>query len=453
MKSLILIAALLLPSALWCQGTAPIPVTFHTNEGDIDVNLLPAAAPKTVANFLKYVHRGAYSYSIIHRSVANFIFQGGAYTRVNHVTYTIPVDAPVVNEFNLSNTRGTLAMAKVDGDPNSATSQFFFNESDSNAASLDVQNGGFTVFGRVANAASLAVMDKIANMPIYNAGPPFDAVPIDVANFTQNDQAFILVNSISVAGEAPVISPGGIISASAFGAFRAAAPGSYIEIYGTGLAGITGQWAASDFINGAAPTQLAGVSVTVNGVPAYVYAVSPTQVNVQVPVNVPTTGQVPVVLTYNGIASAPVMLSMQATSAGLLAPPSFLVGKQFVYAAHSSNGKVVSNGSIPGIPAAPAAPGETVVLYGLGFGAVNETSVPIAGRIATGQTTLVGPLQIRVGNSPATIGYAGLAPGYVGLYQFNITIPADAPTGELPVTVTLAGTADTQTLYIPVQAP
>jgi cyclophilin family peptidyl-prolyl cis-trans isomerase len=87
-----------------------------------------------------------------------------------------------VNEFHVSNTRGTLAMAKLDGNPNSATSRWFFNELDSNASNLDSQNGGFTVFGRIINTAGFSTMDAIAAVPIYNAGAPFDQLPL--RNFT-----------------------------------------------------------------------------------------------------------------------------------------------------------------------------------------------------------------------------------------------------------------------------
>lgn len=444
--------ALLLPAALWCQT-----VRFHTTQGDIDVNLLPDAAPKTVANFLNYVNRGAYTNAIFHRSVPGFIIQSGGYQLVNHSGVAIPQDPPVVNEFKISNTRGTLAMAKVGNDPNSATNEWFFNESDSNASNLDNQNGGFTVFGRIANAAGLAVMDKIAAVPVYDAsggvpGSPFSSLPLfNYTGGSLQDSNFVLVTSITVLTATPVISAGGVISASAFGAFTAAAPGSYIEIYGTNLAGTTRQWAGSDFTNGAAPTSLDGVSVTVNGQAAYVYAVSPTQVNVQIPANVPTSGQVPVVVTYQNQASAAAMLSMQPTSAGLLAPPSFLVnGKQYVFAAHA-DGTFVSNGSIAGVPTAPAVPGETLVFYGLGFGPVNETAVPIAGQIAAGQTTLSAATKFTFGGSTGQVLYAGLAPGFVGLYQFNVKVPADAANGDVALVVTVAGSADPQTLYVPVR--
>jgi cyclophilin family peptidyl-prolyl cis-trans isomerase len=135
-------------------------VRFQTNLGDIDVTLLTDSAPATVANFLKYVNRGSFSNSFFHRSVPGFVIQGGGF-QFDTSPKEIPADPPVRNEFRVSNTRGTLAMAKLGNDPNSATTQWFFSLAN-NASILNFQNGGFTVFGRIANAAGLAVMDRIA---------------------------------------------------------------------------------------------------------------------------------------------------------------------------------------------------------------------------------------------------------------------------------------------------
>ena len=136
-----------------------------------------AGAPATVSNFLNYVNDGDYNNSIIHRSVPNFIVQGGGFT-VNPddpaaTPPEIPADDPVVNEFSAdrSNTRGTIAMAKLGDNPNSATNQWFFNLGN-NSENLDNQNGGFTVFGEVLTQEDLAPIDAIANFPTANFGGP-----------------------------------------------------------------------------------------------------------------------------------------------------------------------------------------------------------------------------------------------------------------------------------------
>lgn len=146
------------------QTASELTVRFSTSLGDIDLVLFPESAPLTVENFLNYVRRGAYNNSIVHRSIPGFVIQGGGYTFNAGALPAIPVDPPIRNEFRVSNTRGTIAMARLPIDPNTATSQWFFNLAD-NSPNLDFQNGGFAVFGRVT--AGLDIMDQIAAVPIF----------------------------------------------------------------------------------------------------------------------------------------------------------------------------------------------------------------------------------------------------------------------------------------------
>ena len=180
------------------QGVTGQVVRFATSRGNVDVQLRADVAPQTVGNFLNYVNRGAYDGSFVHRSVPGFVLQGGGYRFVNDNVETIPADPPVVNEFSLSNVRGTLAMAKLGNDPNSATSQWFFNESDDNAANLDAQNGGFTVFGTVVTNG-LGTVDAIAALPVVNAGSPFDQLPVvNYGGGTITGDNLVTVNSVAV---------------------------------------------------------------------------------------------------------------------------------------------------------------------------------------------------------------------------------------------------------------
>ena len=157
-------------------------VTLKTVMGDIVIELYEEETPETVANFLNYVRDGDFNSSFVHRSDPGFIIQGGAYTFVEGVVTPIPTDPTVVNEPGISNLRGTIAMAKRSGDPNSATSQWFINLAD-NAAILDDQNGGFTVFGEVTGNG-MDVVDSIAALPPLSAGipclgcPPLTELPL-----------------------------------------------------------------------------------------------------------------------------------------------------------------------------------------------------------------------------------------------------------------------------------
>lgn len=136
---------------------------FRTQFGTIEVELYDLEKPVTVQNFKRLVQAGAYQNTIIHRLVPGFVAQGGGFNVFNPASTNLfappwsnllftPNFGMITNEFGvgpfLSNTNGTLTMAKVGGNPDSATSQWFFNLAN-NSAILDGQNGGFTVFGRV----------------------------------------------------------------------------------------------------------------------------------------------------------------------------------------------------------------------------------------------------------------------------------------------------------------
>lgn len=256
-----------------------------------------------------------------------------------------------------------------------------------------------------------------------------------------------LLPALAQAQSAPAITH--VNSASGYGAYAGvAAPSSWIEIYGSNLAGTTRQWASTDFNGTAAPTVIDGVTVSVGGAPAVISYVSPTQINAQVP-NVGAGATAPVVVTYQGRSSAPSQLQIAAQEPGLLAPPGFLVnGTQYVVAIHAATGAYVSSGNIPGTSNSPATPGETLTLYGIGFGAV---SPPVAaGTVAGSAAPLVSPFTVTIGNSPATVQYAGIAPSFVGLYQFNVVVPANLSTGDQTIQYALNGVNGAQTLSLSV---
>ncbi|MFN7564028.1 MAG: MBG domain-containing protein, partial [Prosthecobacter sp.] len=142
-------------------------VRVVTNLGTMDFILYNTATPQTVANFLGYVNAGSNNFNgaVIHRSEPGFVIQGGSFkvqSAPNNFTKT-PTTASPVNEPGISNLRGTVAMAKLPGDPNSATTDFFVSLAD-NSSNLDNQNGGFTVFARVAGNG-MTVADGIAALP------------------------------------------------------------------------------------------------------------------------------------------------------------------------------------------------------------------------------------------------------------------------------------------------
>jgi uncharacterized protein (TIGR03437 family) len=245
---------------------------------------------------------------------------------------------------------------------------------------------------------------------------------------------------------APAISSGGIVSASAFGGFTDVSPGSWIEIYGSNLASDTRSWGNSDFNGVNAPTSLDGTSVTIGGQAAFVDFISPAQVNALIPSNV-ATGPQEITLKTAGGTSASVNITVNAVEPGLLAPPSFkIAGIQYAVALFSDGTYVLPEGAISGITSRPAKPGEEIVLYGIGFGPVTP-DIP-AGQIVQQSNALPSSFQMSLGGSPVTAAYAGLAPNYTGLYQFNITVPSGTATGAIPLTFAIDGVNGTQTLSI-----
>lgn len=172
-------------------------VRVDTDSGSFALEMYADTAPVTVANFLSYVNSGAYEDTIIHRKVNNFVIQGGGfyYDPASSDIAAISVGPAIVNEFSRSNTRGTIAMAKVGGDPNSATSQWFVNLGD-NSANLDSQNGGFTVFGKVLGTGMTAA-DAIGALRTVNitGAMSFSDVPyLSLTGTTIADADFVNVS-------------------------------------------------------------------------------------------------------------------------------------------------------------------------------------------------------------------------------------------------------------------
>jgi uncharacterized protein (TIGR03437 family) len=174
--------------------------------------------------------------------------------------------------------------------------------------------------------------------------------------------------------------------------------------------------------------------------------VSSGQVVAQVPSDAPL-GPQPVVVTTGVGSSAPQTVSVTATQAGFLAPAAFkLGGKQYVVALFGDGlTYVLAPSAIPGLNAKRAKPGDIVTMYGIGFGGV--TPAILAGQIVASNNTVAG-FQMQIGGATANLAYSGLAPGLVGLYQFNVTVPQVAPNDATPVTFTLGGAPGAQTLYM-----
>jgi uncharacterized protein (TIGR03437 family) len=141
-------------------------------------------------------------------------------------------------------------------------------------------------------------------------------------------------------------------------------------------------------------------------------------------------------------------VTVNPTEPGLLAPASFTInGTPYAAAFFSDGTSVLPTGAIVGVSSRPAKPGDTIILYGVGFGPVSP-SIP-AGQLVQQSNMLASSFQMLIGGMPATVAYAGLAPSFTGLYQFDIAVPSVAA-GAQPLTFTLGGTPGAQKLNIAV---
>lgn len=260
---------------------------------------------------------------------------------------------------------------------------------------------------------------------------------------------------------APVITS--IDSAGSYGGYSYFASGSWLEIFGSNLADPRdprmtaavnpSQWNAGDFTGGVnAPTSLDGISVSINGKAAYVWYISPTQLNVQAPEDA-TLGPVAIVATNCHTPSQPFMFPRQPLAPGFLAPPNFKAnGKQYMVATFASDAAYVlsaSQASTLGVNGRPAKPGDVILAYGIGFGDVTPAILP--GIIVEQGNTLVNPVTVAFGSSNAIATYQGLAGNFVGLYEFYITVPQGLADGDYQINVAQNGAAVPQTLYLTVK--
>ncbi len=255
----------------------------------------------------------------------------------------------------------------------------------------------------------------------------------------------------------PVITS--VDSASAYGAYNYFASGTWLEIKGSNLADASdprltaatnpGQWTSADFTGSNAPTTLDGISVSIAGKPAYVWYLSTGQINVQAPED-STTGPVAITVTNCKATSNPITFARQALAPGFLAPSNYTAnGTQYAVATFQTDGAYVLNiGAISGLNSRPAKPGDGIVLYGIGFGDVTPTILP--GTIAGASNTLVNPVTISFGSTKANIAYQGLAGGFVGLYEFYVTVPTGLANGDYQINVTQNGTTVPQTMSLTV---
>ena len=240
-------------------------------------------------------------------------------------------------------------------------------------------------------------------------------------------------------GSAPAINNGGIVNGASF--LSGIAPGMIVSLFGQNLAPATVSASSVPL-----PTTLSGVSVFINTYEAPLLFVSPTQVNFQIPFSY--SGSSPITVTLvNGLFSSPQSLTISPAAPGI-----FVINAAQQGAIQISNTSTfaASVGSIAGAPSRPASRGESVSIFCTGLGAVsNPPDVGVAAASSPLSTTPVAAT-VTIGGRPAAVSFSGLAPGYVGLYQVNAVVPANAPTGNsVPLTISIGNlTSNSVTLAV-----
>ena len=277
------------------------------------------------------------------------------------------------------------------------------------------------------NPANLAAGSYTGNVQITAAGLAGSPASVAITLVVQGTQAAGTIT--------------GVANGASFATNFASA--TWVSIFGTNLSASTLVWGSSDFQNGALPTSLDGVSVTINGIPAYVEYISPTQINVLAPDD-QTTGQVQVQVTAAGQKSNSFAVAKQQYS-----PAFFTFGNgRYVAALHSNYSYLGAPGLIAGATTTPAQPGEVVLLYGTGFGPT-DPATPTGQLVTTAEPLPANAVQITIGGAAATVEFAGLTES--GLYQFNVTVPTGLASGDQPVAATIGGVQSQSGLSITVQ--
>ena len=334
------------------------------------------------------------------------------------------------------------------------------NTSWRNAFQLTASAGTFkavssTVVTSAANGRQYVAQSAPAATFSFDWTGPSGSGPVTVwvagaaVNTTRQTRVYTTSISLTASGARPAIrSADGVVNGASMAAGFSA--GSWVTIFGTNLApaGVARTWKTEEIVDGKLPLQLEGTSVRINGKPAAVSYVSETQLNVQAPDDT-ALGSVSVDVTTANGTSAVAAATLSAAAPGLFrfSP----VNNRYAAAVHGDSvGTLAGPAGLFGDGATllPVKPGETILLFGTGFGPTNP--VAPAGQTFSGAASLIAldSLQIRIGGLPATVQFAGIAGA--GLFQFNVLVP-EVPDGDQTVEASVSGQSTPTVQYVSVQ--
>ena len=254
-------------------------------------------------------------------------------------------------------------------------------------------------------------------------------------------------------GHAPTIFVGGVVNGASFtpAPDNFVAPNGIVSIFGRELSLRTRAVRPSDLVKGRLPHALAGVTVSVGGLPAPLFFVSPGQINAQIPTPI-LPGKWRLRVNRENLLSNVEMIEVRAVSPGLFAwPASFVEGPLRAAVTHQDFSPV---GRTDPEGATTARPGELIVLWATGFGPTRPTV--FEGELPNFPAWLLLPSKVWLNGIAVPdhlVLYAGQAPGLAGLYQVNVILSKDAPTGDVEVMVEVGGIKSQPGMTIPIDPP
>ena len=255
----------------------------------------------------------------------------------------------------------------------------------------------------------------------------------------QNSGDHIYTTSIQLTPASAAATPAITSVVSAASGIPGTAPASWLVLNGTNLANSSRTWTAAEVTAGL-PTSLDSVSVQVNGKAAFVQSISPTKLIVLTPSD-SSTGPVNVQVSNDTAQTPAVSVTTAALSSSLLVAP----GGKYLVTSHGDNplSDRVDNFPSAAFPApTAAAAGEVISFYGTGFGPVDPAVVD--GVLQGAAANLTTPYTLTIGGKTATVSFAGLAPGFAGIYQFKSIVPVDSASGNQPVVIQIGGLSTQQ---------
>jgi uncharacterized protein (TIGR03437 family) len=241
---------------------------------------------------------------------------------------------------------------------------------------------------------------------------------------------------------APLINAGGVVLAAGY-AQAPLAPGSILSLFGQKLSAVQGQASSLPL-----PRTINGVRVLVNGQEAPLFYVSTTQINAQLPVELTPGTSAQVVVDNNGVSSTPETIQITTVSPGIftLGPPFGQQGAVLI-----ANTNVLAMPATAGVPSRPAQAGETVSVFCTGLGATDPAVASGSAAPSSPPAVVKSPVAVSIGGLPAMVSFAGLVPGYAGIYQVNAQVPAGIAPGDAVPLVITQGAARSNTAAVAVR--